>query len=64
MTRPGEVARGGGTGIAASSEEVGEGSCTSSGIGMSLVFSSTRGVWYKRSVGGEEGGEGEEASCL
>ena len=54
-------------GRGASSEEVGEGSCTSSGTGTKRVTDSVTGVWYDPSVGGDggdDGGEGEEASCL
>ena len=47
-----------------SSEELGEGNCTSSGMGTNRVTDSVTGVWYDPSVGGDEGGEGEEASCL
>ena len=43
-----------------SSEEVGDGSCTSSGTGTKRVTNSVTGVWYDPSVGGE----GDEASCL
>ena len=50
-----------------SSEEVGDGNCTSSGTGTRRVTDSVTGVWYDPSVGGddgEDGGEGDEASCL
>ena len=50
--------------MTASSEEVGEGNCTSLGTGTSRVTSSTGGVWYEQSVGGDNGGEGKEVSCL
>ena len=53
--------------MASSSEEVGEGNCTSSGTGIRRAADSVIGVWYDPSVGGEDGedgGEGEEASCL
>ena len=46
-----------------SSEEVGDGNCTSSGT-IERVTDSVTGVWYDPSVGGDEGGEGDEASCL
>ena len=46
-----------------SSEEVGNGNCTSSGTGTKLTDSVT-GVMYDPSVGGDDGGEGDEASCL
>ena len=62
--RIGVTARGGGTGMGTSSEEVGEGSCTSSGTGTKRDTDSVTGVWYDPSVGGDEGGEGDEASCL
>ena len=51
-------------GIASSSEEVGEGSCTSSGTGTIRVTNSVTRVWYEPSVGGDDGGLGDEASCL
>ena len=51
-------------GMASSSEEVGEGNCTSSGTGTKRVTDSITGVWYEPSVGGDDGGEGDEASCL
>ena len=47
-----------------SSEEVGDGNCTSSGTGTKRVTDSVTGVWYDPSVGGDEGGVGDEASCL
>ena len=50
-----------------SSEEVGNGNCTSLGTGTKRVTDSVTGVWYDPSVGGEEAEEGrvgEEASCL
>ena len=53
-----------------SSEEVGDGNCTSSGTGTRRVTNSITGVWYNPSVGGDEGDEGvegvegDEASCL
>ena len=53
--------------MASSSEEVGEGNCISSGTGIRRVTDSVIGVWYDLSVGGDggdDGGEGEEASCL
>ena len=53
--------------MASPSEEVGEGNCTSSGTGIRRVTDSATGVWYDPSVGGDggdDGGEGEEASCL
>ena len=56
--------------MGSSSEEVGEGNCTSSGTGTRRVTDSVTGVWYDPSVGGDgsddgdDGGEGEEASCL
>ena len=54
-------------GMGTSSEEVGDGSCTSSGTSTKRVTDSVTGVWYDLSVGGEDvdnGGEGDEASCL
>ena len=63
-SRPGVTARGGGMGMGTSSEEVGDGSCTSAGAGIKRVTDSVTGVWYDPSVGGEDGGEGDEASCL
>ena len=54
-------------GMGTSSEEVGDGNCTSSGMGTKRVTDSVIGVWYDPSVGGDgsdEGGEGDEASCL
>ena len=50
--------------MASSSEDVGDGNCTSSGTGISQVTESMIGVWYDPSVGGDDGGEAEEASCL
>ena len=50
--------------MASSSEEVGEGNCTSSGTGINRVTDSVTGVWYKPSVGGDNGGVGDEASLL
>ena len=50
--------------MASSSEEVGDGNCTSSGMGTRRVTDSVIGVWYDPSVGGDEGGVGEEASRL
>ena len=50
-----------------SSEEVGDGNCTSSGTGTRQVTDSVTGVRYDPSVGGEggeDGRDGEEASCL
>ena len=48
-----------------SSEEVGDGNCTSSGTGTKRVADdSVTGVWYDPSVGGDDGGEGDEVSCL
>ena len=47
-----------------SSEEVGDGNCTSSGTGTKRVTDSVTGVWYDPSVGGDDGGVGDEASCL
>ena len=52
-----------------SSEEVGDGNCTSSGTGTRQVTDSIIGVWYNPSVGGDgddgdDEGEGDEASCL
>ena len=46
-----------------SSEEVGDGNCTSSGTGTKRVTDSVTGVWYDPLVGGD-GREGDEASCL
>ena len=54
-------------GMGTSSEEVGDGSCTSSGTGTKRVTDSVTGVWYDPSVGGddgEDGNDGDEASCL
>ena len=53
--------------MGSSSEEVGDGRCTSSGTGTRRVTDSVTGVWYDPSVGGDEGddgGVGDEASCL
>ena len=50
--------------MGASSEEVREGNCTSSATGAKRVADSVTGVWYDPSVGGDDGGEGDEASCL
>ena len=50
--------------MASSSEEVGDSSCTSSGTGIKRVTDSITGVWYDPSVGGDEGREIDEASCL
>ena len=47
-----------------SSEEVGDGSCTSLGTGTKRVADSVTGVWYDLSVGGDDGSEGDEVSCL
>ena len=47
-----------------SSEEVGDGNCTSSGIDTGRVADSVTGVWYEPSVGGDDGGLGDEAFCL
>ena len=50
-----------------SSEEVGDGNWTSSGTGSKRLTDSVTGVWYDPSVGGDgcdEGGVGDEASCL
>ena len=51
-------------GMGSSSEEVGDGNCTSSGTGTRRVTDSVTGVWYGPSVGGNDGDEIEEASCL
>ena len=61
-------------GMGTSSEEVRDGSCTSSGTGTKRVTDPVIGVWYDPSVGGDgaegdeaeddEGTEGDEASCL
>ena len=51
-------------GMASSSEEVGDGKWTSSGTGTKGVADTVTGVWYDPSVGGDDGGEAEEASCL
>ena len=50
--------------MTSSEEEVGDGNCTSSGTGTRRVTDSVTGVWYEPSVGDDDGGEGEEASCL
>ena len=50
--------------MASSSEEVGEGSCTSAGTGIKRVVDSVTGVWYEPSVGGDNGGVGDKVSCL
>ena len=50
--------------MASSSEVVRDGNCTSSGTGTKRVTDSVTGVWYDPSVGSDDGGEGEEASCL
>ena len=50
--------------MTSSSEVVGDGNCTSSGTGIKRVTNSVTGVWYDPSVGGDNGGEGDEASCL
>ena len=50
--------------MGSSSDEVRDGNCTSSGTGTKLVTDSVTGVWYDPSVRGDDGGEGEEASCL
>ena len=47
-----------------SSEEVGEGNCTSSRTGTKRVTDSVTGVWYDPSVGSDDGGVGDEASRL
>ena len=41
-----------------SSEEVGDGNCTSSGTGTRRVTDSVMGVWYDPSVGGDDGDDG------
>ena len=54
-------------GMGTSSEEVGDGNWTSAGTGIRRVTDSVIGVWYDPSVGGDgrdDGGEGDEASCL
>ena len=48
--------------MASSSEEVGDGNCTSLGTGISSVTDAVTGVWYDPSVGGDDGGVGDEAS--
>ena len=50
--------------MASSSEEVGDGNWTSSGTGTKRVADSVTGVWYEPSVGGDNGGVGDEASRL
>ena len=50
--------------MGSSLEEVGDGSCTSLGTGIKRVVDSVTGVWYDPLVGGDEGGEIDEASCL
>ena len=45
-----------------SSEEVGDGNCTSSGTGTRQVTDSVTRVWYDPSVGGDDGRVGDEAS--
>ena len=50
--------------MGSSLEEVGDGSCTSSGTGTRRVADSVTGVWYDPLVGGEDKGDGDEASCL
>ena len=50
--------------MASSEEEVGDGNCTSSGTGAKRVTDSMIGVWYDPSVGSDDGGEGDEVSCL
>ena len=53
--------------MASSSEEVGDGNCTSSGTGTRRVTNSIAGVWYDPSVGGNggnDGNDGDEAFCL
>ena len=50
--------------MGSSSEVVGDGNCTSSGTGIKRVTNSVTGVWYDPLVGGDDGGEGDEASCL
>ena len=42
--------------MGSTSEEVGDGNCTSSGTGTKVVTASTGGVWYELSVGGDDGG--------
>ena len=50
--------------MASSEEEVRDGNCTSSGVETKRVTDSVTGVWYDPLVGGDDGGEGEEVSCL
>ena len=50
--------------MASSLEDVGDGSCTSSGTGTKRVTDSVTRVWYDPLVGGNNGGDGDEASCL
>ena len=50
--------------MTSSSEVVGDGNPTSSGTGTKRVTDSVTGVWYDPSVGGDNGGEGDEVSCL
>ena len=51
--------------MGSSSEEVGDGNWTSSGTRIKRVTDSVTGVWYDPSVGGDDdGGEGDEVSCL
>ena len=47
-----------------SSEEVRDSNCMSLGTGTKRVTDSVTGVWYDPSVGGDNGGEGDEVSCL
>ena len=53
--------------MGSSEEEVGDGNCTSSGTGIKEARgarNSVLGVWYDPSVGGDDGGDGDEAFCL
>ena len=50
--------------MASSSEEVRDSSCTSSGTGTKRDADSVTGVKYNPLVGGDDGGDGEEVSCL
>ena len=50
--------------MGSSSEEVGDGNCTSSGTGTKVLTASTGGVWYELSVGGDDGRVGDEVSSL
>ena len=50
--------------MASSEEEVGDSNCMSSGTGTKRVTDSVTGVWYNPSVGGDDGRETDEASCL